>query len=454
MKKSTRHLRLLATTTRTAQLIASERLRRGLAQFGPRDSREFRQTQARLKTAADVKEALGNLRGVTLKLAQMAGYLDSRIPTELQETFASFSSSAPTMSWELAQQALTQSIGPISLTFSEIDPVPVAAASIGQVHRATLRDGADVAVKIQFPDAREIFEADLSNARLVTSLLRVGFPSMDTRSIAEELIERIGEELDYRHESAVQEKFAKYYAHHPFIHIPRVYPQHCTDTVLVTEFIDGSPFSSLVTKDQEARDRAGEILFRFVFRSLYRVGLFNGDPHPGNYLASDDGMIAFLDFGFSKGFSTDELALFASMIQAMVLDNDPELFTKIVASAGLLTDPKADPREVTDYFRPFYDLVAQDHLFHVTPEYSTAMLTHTFATGHPLAKALNVPRTFVVLQRINLGLYALLGALGATANWRAIAQEIWPFVDAPPSTALGKQEAKWFRVQHGPLGNH
>jgi len=449
MGKTTRYLRLVRTGTRTAQLVTSDRMRHALARFGPKDTREARETQARLKTAADVKEALGNLRGVTLKMAQMAGYLDSRVPTELQETFASFSSDAPTMSWALAQEALTKSIGPLSRTFSDFDPKPVAAASIGQVHRAKLLNGTEVAVKVQFPDARAIIGADLENAHLITALLRLGFPSMDTGTIASELVERMTEELDYRHECDVQTRFARYYLHHPFIQVPRVYPEHCTDTVLVTEFINGKPFSSLFGQSAQSRSRAGEILFRFVFRSLYRVGLFNGDPHPGNYLVKDDGTLAFVDFGFSKSFRSDELALFASMIESMVLNDDPVRFTKTVFGAGLLTDPEADPDEVADYFRPFYDLAARDRLFKVTPAYATEMLAHTFETSHPLARVLNVPRTFVVLQRINLGLYALLGSLGATANWHQIAKEIWPFVDAPPSSALGLQEREWCLRHHG-----
>ncbi|MHB8191211.1 MAG: ABC1 kinase family protein [Ferrimicrobium sp.] len=448
MKQRPRPTRLLRTGVAAGSIYARDRLRQVRAQIGPSTDRNSRLAAARLATAEDVRAQLGNLRGITMKLAQMAGYLDDRVPSELRTSLSSFQSNAPTMTWELAKDTMATSLGDALDLIAEIDPEPVAAASIGQVHWGRLVDGTEVAIKIQFPDARATIGADLANAALVASLLKFAFPMMNTKEMAAEVADRIAEELDYLHEAAVQEEFATYYKDHPYILIPAVHPEVSTDSILTTDFIHGARFDELITRQQDVRDSAGEIIFRFVFRSLYQLGLFNGDPHPGNYLFLDDGRVAFLDFGFAKSFNPSELAIFESMITAMVIDRDPIAFTHAIIDAGLLTDPAANPKAVASYFSAFYDLVDLSRPFTVTPAYATNLMRHTFSSSNPLAASLAVPRTFVVIQRINLGLYAILGALNATANWRAIAEEIWPFVDANPSTPIGEAESIWRQLHH------
>jgi predicted unusual protein kinase regulating ubiquinone biosynthesis (AarF/ABC1/UbiB family) len=233
--------------------------------------------------------------------------------------------------------------------------------------------------------------------------------------------------------------------------VPDVVPSLSTGRVLTTELASGVPFEDVVAGSQADRDRAGEILYRFVFRSLYRLRAFNGDPHPGNYLFGADGTVTFLDFGLVKRFAGDELDVFSDMVEAMSTDRDPAKFREIVERVGLLPPghPATDA-EVIDYFGHFYEMVDRRGSFTFTPEFASETVRRIFDQSGPYAelqRAANLPPSFVIIQRINLGLYAILGELCATGDWRAIAEELWPFVDAPPSTELGEQEAAWIAAR-------
>jgi predicted unusual protein kinase regulating ubiquinone biosynthesis (AarF/ABC1/UbiB family) len=204
-------------------------------------------------------------------------------------------------------------------------------------------------------------------------------------------------------------------------------------------------------RDQPERDRAGEIIFRFVFRSLYRMGAFNGDPHPGNYVFHDDGTVTFLDFGLVKHFTAEEMSTFGSMVKAAAVDHDHDEFRSILERAGML-QPGApvSTGEVGEYFSHFYDAVRTDSEMTWTREYANSIVRHTFDRTSPISQYATVPRAFVFIQRINLGLYALLGELEARGNYRRIASELWPFVDAEPSTELGRAEAAWLATHPHP----
>jgi predicted unusual protein kinase regulating ubiquinone biosynthesis (AarF/ABC1/UbiB family) len=195
---------------------------------------------------------------------------------------------------------------------------------------------------------------------------------------------------------------------------------------------------------QEERDLAAEAIYRFVFRSLYRLHLFNGDPHPGNYLFHGGGRVTFLDFGLVKHFTPAELHTFASMVKAAAVDHDAAEFRTILERAGMLRPgaPVATD-DVGEYFRRFYEPVASDRVMTWSGEYASSIVRHTFDRTSPIAQYATVPRAFVFIQRINLGLYALLGELGATGNYRRIAEELWPFMEADPSTDIGVAEAAW-----------
>ena len=186
-------------------------------------------------------------------------------------------------------------------------------------------------------------------------------------------------------------------------------------------------------------------------RSLYRLHAFNGDPHPGNYLFHGQGRVTFLDFGLTKHFSAEDLAPLVDAVRFLVIENDGARFRASLERAGFLrAGAPVSTEAVVDRFGLFYATVLRDAPMTLTPAYASAIVRRFFDARGPLAPYSDVPRAYVILQRINLGLYALLGSLNATANWRRISAEIWPFVNAPPSTPIGEAEARWEQNRKGP----
>jgi predicted unusual protein kinase regulating ubiquinone biosynthesis (AarF/ABC1/UbiB family) len=401
-----------------------------------------------LRTAEEVAATLGNMKGALMKLGQMASYIDSGLPDPERDALASLQQDAPAMTPELVAEAVERELGsrPEAL-FLEWDPEPIAAASIGQVHRAITPEGRAVAVKVQYPGIAEAVSADLGNAGFLFGGLATLFPGLQPGPIVDELRARITEELDYRAEAANQRSFAAHFDGHPFITVPKVIDRYCSGRVLTTELATGSRFADVVGWSEAERNLAAETLFRFSFGSIYRLHAFNGDPHPGNYLFSPGGRITFLDFGLVKRFTPAETALFQRLIQAMVIDRDGPAFRRVVEEAGILApDAPFSDAEVEDYFSFYYSYVLDEGPVTIDADYAAAGVRHIFdATDEAAAlkRVLNVPPSFVVLQRITLGLMGLFARLEATANWRRIAMEMWPFVSAPPSTATGREIERW-----------
>jgi len=419
--------------TKARQRLASDESRRRL------------QADLERRDAEDVVAALGNMKGAMMKLGQMASYLDEGMPEPMREALAGLRSDAPPMPGDLALSEIEISLGaPLHELFREIDSEPMASASIGQVHRAVTADGRKVAVKVQYPGIAAAIAADLDNTEALAMMLSMIFPGLDPHELVAELRARVNEELDYENEAANVRAFVDYYRGHPHIWIPDVVDELSTGTVLTTELVEGARFEEIYQRPQEERDRVGEILYRFVFRSLNRQYVFNGDPHPGNYLLADDGRVAFIDFGLVKHFEEDEVGQFARLIRAM-LDRDAGEFRRTAEEVEVLRPgaPFSD-QEIFDWFAAYYELILDNEPITVTPDYSARLLYKTFdARTNAILKHTNVPPTFALIQRINLGLFSLMGKLEATANWRAISEELWVWTDAEPSTPMGEDEAAW-----------
>ncbi len=404
------------------------------------EHRERLRNDLALRTAEDVTATLGTMKGVLMKLGQMASYVDDGLSPAARRTLSRLQDSVPPMSPELAAQVVTEELGlPPERAFATWDPQPIAAASIGQVHRAITHDGRAVAVKVQYPGIAETIEADLGNVALLRRMLRIVAPRQDVGALLAELRERITEELDYRKEARNQQLFADYYRGHPTIHVPDIVPELSTRRVVTSELADGARFAELAAWSQAERDLAAETIYRFVFRSLYEAHAFNGDPHPGNYLFGGGGRVTFLDFGLVKHFTADELRPLISMVKHLCVEHDPESFRRAMEQAGFLTPGAPLPTEqVVEHMALFYNTVRERGPRTMTGEYASAVTRRFFDFRSPLAAYAAIPRSYVILQRINLGLFALLGELSATADWRGIAEEIWPFVQGPACTPIGE----------------
>jgi predicted unusual protein kinase regulating ubiquinone biosynthesis (AarF/ABC1/UbiB family) len=413
------------------------------------ERREQLRNDLAMRTADDVLATLGTMKGVMVKLGQMASYVDDGLAPSVRRTLSRLQDSVPPMSAALAAGVIEEELGaPPERLFAEWDPVPIAAASIGQVHRAITADGQAVAVKVQYPGIAETMAADLDNVALLRRMLRITAPSQDVDGLISELRARVLEELDYRREAANQQLLHDYFHGHPTISIPAIIPALSTRRVVTSELVTGARFAELADWSQEERDLAGETLYRFVFRSLYEVHAFNGDPHPGNYLFHGGGKVTFLDFGMVKHFTDADLVPLMQMARNLCVNENPGRFRASMEEAGFLVPgaPLTDA-EIVDHLAVFYQLIRESRSVEVTGDYASAVVRRFFDVRSPVAQYARIPQSYVVLQRINLGLFALLGDMHATANWRAIAEEIWPFLQAPPSTPMGHAEAAW-RARH------
>jgi predicted unusual protein kinase regulating ubiquinone biosynthesis (AarF/ABC1/UbiB family) len=444
-----RNLELARLGSRAGANLAAHRARRV---FASAEQRERLDTEFELKTAEQVAEALGHMKGAMMKLGQMASYLDAGLPEHVREALAQLQQDAPPMSPELARGVIERELGASpDEVFAEWDDRPIASASIGQVHRAITHDGRAVAVKVQYPGVDEAIRADLSNVDLLFGGMGMLFPGMDPGPIVEELRARALEELDYAKEADNQRYFADFYRDHPFIHVPEVVDELSTARVLTTELAEGVRFDEMLTWSEDERNLAAESLYRFAFGSIYRLNVFNGDPHPGNYLFQPGGRVTYLDYGLVKHFE-DEVPIFVEMIDAMVVHRDIKRFRATVEDVGVLKPgmPFSD-QAVEDYFAHFYDFVMDDEEVTISDEYASESVRRFFDPSGPygeIMKAANLPPGFVIIQRINLGLYAIFAQMGATANWRRMAEEFWPNVLGPPSTPMGELDADWLARTH------
>ena len=400
-----------------------------------------------LRTAQDVADTLGTMKGVLMKIGQLASYVDDGIAPPARRVLGRLQDSVPPMSPELAAGVIEAEFGARpERIFKEWDPLPIAAASIGQVHRAITADGQAVAVKVQYPGVADTMAADLGNVALIRSLLKMAVPSQDVTALIDELRERIGEELDYVREAENQRLFAAYFDGHPTASVPKVVDELSTARVLTSELADGVRFSEMLTWPQEEKDLAAETIYRFTFRSLYALLAFNGDPHPGNYLFEPGGRVTFLDFGLVKYFTPAELGPLVAMIDTLCVRNDPDGFRRAMEEAEFLERNAPIPSEdVAMHMSIFYDSVRERGPRTMTGEYASALARKYVDFKNPLTPYARIPRPYVILQRINLGLVAVLGEMNATADWRGISEEIWPFSQAPPSTPLGEAEVPWLK---------
>ena len=430
-------------------------LARAQGVFASAERREALDRSTELRHAEDVARELGQMKGALMKLGQMVSYLDEGLPEHVRVALSQLQQDAPPMSVDLAVATVEQELGsPPDRLFAEFDAEPIAAASIGQVHRALTRDGRAVAVKVQYPGVAAAVESDLGNVGLLFGGIGRAYPGFDAGPLVDELRTRLREELDYRLEASRQQEFADYYAGHPFIHVPRVVPELSTGRVLTTELAVGARFADAQQWSQHQRDLAGEAIFRFVFRSFYRLHLFNGDPHPGNYLFRPDGHVTFLDFGLVKRFTADDIALIRRLIETIVLDPDPAEFRRAMEGAGFLRpDAPVSDDAVMEYFGHFYAHMRERGRHAITPEFASEVVRRFFDVKGPYGDVMrhaNVPPAFAVVQRVNLGLFAVLAQLGAAADWRSIGEELWPWVDGPPAGELGAIEADWLATRGGP----
>ncbi len=404
-----------------------------------------------LDAAERMVDTLGTMKGAAMKIGQLASFIDTEfLPPEYrelyQEKLADLRTSAPPMPWKSVRAVLEEEWeDPVEELFEDFSHDAAAAASIGQVHRATLPDGREVAVKIQYPGVAEALRADMQNAGMIMRLAKALAPGLDAKAAAAELKERVLEELDYEYEAQNQRAFSRGYRGHPFIYVPDVITRLSRGRVLVTEWVDGVGFDEIKERPQAERDRFAEIVFRFCFGSVYHLQHFNADAHPGNYILMEDGKVAFIDFGMTKQLDKEQIELEIAALEA-VFDDDPERLRVALHDLGFLNNPKkVDAERVMAHVRTVGGWYMEDRDVTVDSQLvmdAIAAVSDPRSEFFDLMRRENVPANELMGRRMESGVLAVLGQLNATRNWYRIGREWW-FADEP-ATELGREEWAYF----------
>ncbi len=420
-----------------------------------KEKSDARMEELAIDSADKLVETLGGMKGAAMKMGQLASFIDTDyLPDEYRELYqdklGKLRTDAPAMPWEKVRKVLVEEYDePYEELFDDIETEAFAAASIGQVHRATLPDGRRVAVKIQYPGIDAAIRADLSNAGMILRFAKALAPGLDAKAVAAELKERVLEELDYEYEAQNQRAFARAYRDHPFICVPDVVTRLSRNRVLVSEYVEGQSFEEVKQLDQEARDRFGEIVFRFYLGSIFQLQHFNADAHPGNYLRLADGRVAFLDFGMTKRLDLEQIQLEVEVVKAR-MDGDPERLRQSLHDLGFIKNPqRIDAERLMEHVDAIGGWYWQDTDREITAEYVMGVISAVSdprSDFYSLMRRENVPANELMGRRMEIGVLAVLGQLRARRNWHRIGREWW-FGDEP-STELGRQEWE-FWGRHG-----
>jgi predicted unusual protein kinase regulating ubiquinone biosynthesis (AarF/ABC1/UbiB family) len=443
-------------TATVGRLAASEAVK----QFGTRAANVARGEEAseralarrQIETAKQIVAALGTMKGAAMKIGQVMSFMDmGLVPEEYREEFqrelAKLRDAAPTVSFKQMRRVIEEDLeGSVSGVFADFDEQPIAAASIGQVYRAQLKDGRDVAVKVQYPGVAAAVRADLQNLDMIMRLVKRMTPALDVKAVAGEISERIAEELDYELEASNQRSLARIFEGHPFIAIPDVIGSLSRERVLVSELVEGVGFEELKGYPRAQRDRIGEIVFRFFAGCLYRHRQFSGDPHPGNFMLLADGRVAFLDFGLFKRIERAPVELELAC-QRAVVEGDAGRLHELLAGSGFLPEPeRVDPGHLLAFVQDaIWWYTTADETLELTPEIATETMiesadprsVHFREMRH---QTLDPEHLFG--RRMELLTLAVLSQLRARANWHRIARE-WMYGD-PAVTELGRQEEQFY----------
>ncbi|MFJ8694868.1 ABC1 kinase family protein [Streptomyces roseolilacinus] len=428
--------------TRTAKLAAlplgfAGRATWGLGKRIGGKSAEIVARELQQRTADQLFKVLGELKGGAMKLGQALSVFESALPEEVagpyRAALTKLQEAAPPLSARTVHGVLAERLGAEWRDlFLEFDDKPAAAASIGQVHRAVWHDGRRVAVKVQYPGAGEALLSDLTQLSRFARLLGPLVPGMDIKPLIAEMRDRVSEELDYELEARAQQEHAAEFADDPDVVVPGVV--HRSDQVLVTEWIDGVPLSEVIANGTpEERDRAGQLLARFLFSGPARTGLLHADPHPGNFrlLPGEDGgetRLGVLDFGTVDRLPGG-LPETIGLCLRMALEGEAETVYELLCDEGFVKESiELDPDAVLDYLLPIIEPADVDE-FLFTREWirtQAARIADPRSPAHQLGKQMNLPPAYLLIHRVTLSTIGVLCQLNASVRLREELEEWLP----------------------------
>lgn len=418
------------------------------------------------RTAERYAELLGHSKGVLMKAGQLVSMVDAAAVgsgelTPYQKALTRLQADASPMDAALAKEVLEADLRqPAEAVFADFAAEPVAAASIGQVHRAVIPDGRQVAVKIQYPGVAEAIRDDLSNTELLATVFRfaagaagaMGAAMPDIEHAAQEISDRISEEVDYRREAANIRAFGTLYRDHPFIRVPDVVPEASGDRVLTMTYMDGLDWAAAQHADQDLKNTWAEVISRFVTGSYRHSNLFHADPHPGNYRFGADGTVAFLDFGCVKVMPELERRRMIAMVRAAVEGRRDDVHKYMIETGFITADSALTVDEAYQWWEGIiYELLEPQPVTY-TPQSSERTIRSLIdmrAPDHPMRR-MSVPPDQVFFSRLNLSMNAIFTALQATFYARAALDDMDGV--AAPVSDLGRRHDAWLRQRRLPHG--
>ena len=397
----------------------------GLARRLGGESAELVAQQIQQRTADQLFRVLGELKGGAMKLGQALSIFEAALPPELAEpyraTLTRLQESAPPLPVATVHRVLAADLGEDwRASFTSFDDTPAAAASIGQVHRAVWGDGRAVAVKIQYPGAGKALLNDFTQLARLGRLFGVLMPGLDVKPMLDELRDRVAEELDYHLEAAAQRAFAAAYDGDPDIYVPGVVTE--TDHVLVTEWMDGTPLSKIISDgSKEERDRAGILLARFLFSGPARAGMLHADPHPGNFRLLADGRLGVLDFGAVDRLPDGLPPIFGRLLRVMH-DPDPdiaEVERELRADNFLRPGIAVDLDALRAFLAPLAEPSSVE-TFKFSREWMREEASRvTDASAANIARKFNLPPSYVLIHRVSTAGIGVLCQLECEGPFRA-----------------------------------
>jgi predicted unusual protein kinase regulating ubiquinone biosynthesis (AarF/ABC1/UbiB family) len=415
------------------------------------------------RTADQIFRVLGELKGGAMKFGQALSIFEAALPPELagpyRATLTRLQEAAPPLPAASVHRVLAADLGEDWRSeFASFDDTPVAAASIGQVHRAVWNDGRAVAVKIQYPGAGKALISDFTQLSRIGRLFGVLMPGLDVKPLLDELRDRVAEELDYRLEAQAQAQFAEAYAGDPDIYVPKVLMG--TDHVLVSEWMDGTPLSKIISDGSKAeRDRAGILLVRFLFSGPARARLLHADPHPGNFRLLEDGRLGVLDFGAVDRLP-DGLPPFFGRLLRIMHTEDPDIHEverELRANGFLRPGISVDLAALRAFLAPLAEPSSVE-TFKFSREWMRDEATRvTDLRGSNAARRFNVPPSYVLIHRVSTAGIGVLCQLECEGEFRAeVLRWIPGYTDDPLSSAevvpasLRRESLRHERTRDGP----
>jgi predicted unusual protein kinase regulating ubiquinone biosynthesis (AarF/ABC1/UbiB family) len=386
--------------------------------------------------AEDLRQALGGLKGPLMKVAQFASTIPDALPAEYAAELSQLQSNAPAMGWNFVRRRMASELGPDWRSrFATFGETAAAAASLGQVHRATLAEnGLEVACKLQYPDMPSTVDADLRQLRIAMAIYHRMDNAIQNEEIYKELSERLREELDYTREAAQMRLYGLMLADEPTVHVPVPVPHLCTRRLLTMTWLDGRPLMQRLQEDppQEERNRIAEALFRAWYVPFYRYGVIHGDPHLGNYQTRPDGTINLLDFGAIRVFGAKFVRGVIDLFEA-VRDGDDDRAHHAYETWGFVNLSRETMTVLNEWARFLYEPLVQDRVRRIQenddPQYGREVAERVHA-GLKRTGGVRPPREFVLMDRSAIGLGGVFLRLRAELNWSRMFADLIADFDA------------------------